>query len=273
MFGTGPDVRSFTFRFNTDMRHHLNPDDPNFEQQVRYYQARRRNRALGTGVALLCVGGFMLLHRLRVVPSIHLTWPFILIIIGLFVGLRSRFQNNGWWVLILIGTAHAIPPFHIYGDLDSTDLALPLGLIIGGCFLLFRGQKKKEYSTSVLTVENMANPESLLDINTLFGGRKEVVTSKNFAGGSVSTVFGGTELNLMQAEGMPNQVLELQIQVTFGGVELIVPSHWTVQNNISPVFGGIDDRRHIQTNDSSPNKTVLVLNGSCVFGGIEIKSY
>jgi hypothetical protein len=38
------------------------------------------------------------------------------------------------------------------------------------------------------------------------------------------------------------------------------------------IFGGVDDKRQISGVKLDPNK-VLILDGTCMFGGIEIKSY
>jgi hypothetical protein len=58
----------------------------------------------------------------------------------------------------------------------------------------------------------------------------------------------------------------------FGGTKLILPSTWEVQNDITAVLGGVDDRRQINGVIPDPNK-VLMLDGVCVFGGIEIRSF
>jgi hypothetical protein len=66
---------------------------------------------------------------------------------------------------------------------------------------------------------------------------------------------------------------ELEITAIFGGATLIVPSNWAVQTGGTvTIFGGIGDKRKITTLTESTAKT-LVLKGTMVFGGIEIKSY
>jgi len=105
-----------------------------------------------------------------------------------------------------------------------------------------------------------------------FGGRKEVVTTKDFKGGVVSATFGGVELNFMQADFTgPTAVLDLR--VSFGGVEIIVPSNWDIQNEINPSFGNVEDERSMQTPSSPENRKTLILRGNCSFGSVEIKSY
>jgi len=118
---------------------------------------------------------------------------------------------------------------------------------------------------------NTTNTEDTLNIDVAFGGRKSIVTSKNFKGGFVSTAFGGAEINLMQADSIETMYLDLK--VSFGGVEIIVPSHWEVQIEVNPSFGSVEDHRMIRTASAGEDKRTLVLRGSCAFGSIEIKSY
>ena len=76
----------------------------------------------------------------------------------------------------------------------------------------------------------------------------------------------------MQADINGRVVIELT-QV-FGGTKLVVPPHWKLQTEeVVSVFGGLDDKRPIVQNSSVDDSKVLVLRGTCIFGGIDIKSY
>ena len=63
------------------------------------------------------------------------------------------------------------------------------------------------------------------------------------------------------------------MEAVFGGVKLIVPPHWQVINQIDGVFHGVDDKRRAPAGAYTEINKTLVLNGSAVFGGIEIRSY
>jgi hypothetical protein len=233
----------------------------------------RRDGKIILGLILVAVGGLSLLHKLDIIPSLsytlHYGWPFILIIIGVLIGIRNKFQRNAWWILCLIGTVNLIPIFHI-GDTSSRELVWPAGLIILGLLLAFRQKKNGTWDRS--QTEMVTNGESTLNIDVTMGGRKEIVTSKEFRGGKISTTFGGTEVNLMQADGII-QPMVLNISVSFGSVELIVPSHWEVINEIRPSMGSVEDHRQFRTPDTGVEKRTLYLRGSCSFGSVELKSY
>jgi predicted membrane protein len=82
--------------------------------------------------------------------------------------------------------------------------------------------------------------------------------------------MGGSEIDLTQADF--TGTITIDVTAVFGGTKLLVPPTWDVQNDISAVFGGVDDKRQLAGVPLDRTK-VLVLEGSVVFGGIEIKSY
>ena len=236
----------------------------------KYREHRQRNRSFfGIGIAI--VGILLFLHTMGVLPYFDPedSWPIILIIIGVLIGIKNRFQRNAWWILIIVGLANLIPQFTIMGK-PSSHYAWPAGIIIVGLAIAFRS--RRDVCTPKYPMESNINNDSTVNIDVTFGGKKEVITSKDFRGGQVTVTFAGSELNLTQADFSEPSVV-LVCQVSFGGVEIIVPSHWEVQNEISPSFGSVEDARTIQTGTINENKKILILRGSCSFGSIEIKSY
>jgi hypothetical protein len=96
------------------------------------------------------------------------------------------------------------------------------------------------------------------------------VISKNFRGGEVSTFFGGTDINLSQADFQGSAVIHTS--TAFGGVKIIAPPHWNIKSEVLCIFGGLDDKRPQAKEGLDTTKTV-VLKGTCIFGGIDIKSF
>ena len=82
-------------------------------------------------------------------------------------------------------------------------------------------------------------------------------------------MFGGSELDFTNAD--INGVAVCDFMVAFGWMELIVPSNWDVKTEMTAILGGIEDKRS-NTSNTDPNKR-LILKGTCMFGGVEIKSY
>lgn len=217
------------------------------------------------------IGVFIMLKKMHLIP--YLDRETIMatgaIAIGLLIGIKKRFQNNAWWIFILLGVAYLIPEFEIMGT-SSSSLVLPAALIIGGFFIIARSGKKKDCTNSI---EVVTNNENTLNLDVTFGGRKEIITSKEFKGGHISATFAGAEINMVQADNK-TQPIVLDLKVSFSGIELIVPSHWEIKNDISPTFGGVEDHRSIHTpTPANEEKRVLILRGTCSFASVEIKSY
>ncbi len=102
----------------------------------------------------------------------------------------------------------------------------------------------------------------------LFGGREMASHSKRFQGGSVSCVFGGTELDLRDAELAPDAALE--VFTAFGGTEISVPYGWRVEMQGMPLFGGFENATAKDV-DLPIDAPVLAIDGIALFGAIEVK--
>jgi hypothetical protein len=66
--------------------------------------------------------------------------------------------------------------------------------------------------------------------------------------------------------------IELDLTQIFGGCKLIVPSHWEIKSELVNIFGGVEDKRPTQ-NINTDHSKVIILRGTSIFGGIEIRSY
>jgi hypothetical protein len=53
---------------------------------------------------------------------------------------------------------------------------------------------------------------------------------------------------------------------------LIIPPHWDVRTEVSNIAAGLEDKRMFREGGVDTNK-VLILKGTLLFSGLEIKSY
>jgi predicted membrane protein len=202
----------------------------------------------------------------------------ILIIVGLFVGIKTNFRDFGWLVLTGIGVFFLMDKIQY---LPLKPYILPIIIIGAGLLVLLGAFFRKPYNKpdvdSTLepvpgeTIEerNHGTTEDVMEVISIFGAAKRVVLSKNFKGGEVISVFGSSEINLTNADFKGKLVLEV-VQI-FGGTKLIIPAHWEVQSKTAAILGGIEDKRSIQS-ATDPEK-ILILEGTTIFGGITISSY
>jgi predicted membrane protein len=251
---------------------------------------RSRGRVL-TGVLLFFIGLLLLLKTSKLIwfPGWFFTWPMILIAVGLFTGLKHGFRGGAWLVLLFIGG------LFLANEMDPTwqmdRFIWPIVFIAIGIGFILRPRRhhhwrqwrryhyESKWQQQPDTVGSITNADAaagdydrrdFIDITAVFGGVKKNVLSKNFKGGDITSFMGGSEIDLSQSDFSGKIVID--VTNIFGGTKLIVPSSWDVQNDITAIFGGVDDKRQMNGVTLDPNK-VLVLDGTCMFGGIEIRSF
>lgn len=216
----------------------------------------------------MIIGLIFLLRKMDLhLPDWVFSWPMVLILIGFVMGVKRKFQGAAWFILTFVGTVflvNDIVPF----EWHLQRFFWPIILIIIGVYMIGRATSRNKRYEEIMSESSTASREDFLQSTTIFSGTNKVILSKNFQGGTVTTIFGGTELNFMQAD--INGEVILDVTTMFGGVELIVPSHWDVKIDVNTIFGGIEDKRMVVP--ASAGK-VLVLKGSCTFGGVDLKSY
>lgn len=225
------------------------------------------NGRIWGGLIVVVIGVVLLAREMDFyVPNWFFSWKMLLIGIGLYVGSKRSFKPGGWMIAVAIGVIF-IADDYVHGIYLKPYL-IPV-LVIGlGLYLIFKpksrqGQFWKENAQAYTSTDN--NWESV----SIFGGNKNII-SKDFKGGEMVTIFGGSELNMSQAD--INGVVTLEVVQIFGGTKLIVPSNWKVQTSeLVSILGGIDDKRPGSTNVDDTK--VLNLKGTSVFGGIDIRSY
>ena len=236
-----------------------------------------------TGVFILLIGIAALLKAtVTDLPDWVFSWQMLLIALGFFIGFKHGFKGFAWLILIIVGSAFLLRD--VYPELAIRRYIWPAALIALGAFLILRPRRKnwlhgsgqeKKYSaandsTTILDEEETWSQEDFVDSTSIFGGSKKNILSKEFKGGDIVNIFGGSELNFSQADikGMA----ELEITTIFGGTKLIIPANWEVKSEVVAIFGGLEDKRALQPVNESPDR-LLVLKGTVVFGGIEIKSF
>jgi predicted membrane protein len=265
-------------------------------QNNQNYRPRRSGKVMA-GLVLLAVGIIFLLKNLGYFfPDWLFSGSMALIVFGLFSSFKSNFRTPWGFVLILLGVSGLAR--RIYHIDIPWDYVWPVLIIIIGIWMIFGRNSRRHFqpledleknaenaslnASSYPSQEKMyegtnpydnvsATEDDYLDTTSVFGGTKRIVISKNFKGGEVVTVMGGAEINLSQADIQGRAILD--VTQIMGGTRIIVPANWDVKSSdMAAILGGIDDKRIIQPGGVDPNK-VLVIKGTSVLGGIDIRSY
>ena len=241
------------------------------------------------GLILIAAGGLLLARKLGAyIPDWILGWHMLLILFGLLIAFKSNFRNAGGFIMIIVGGAFLVSD--IIPGVDVHDFIWPGILILIGFAFIFKPRRhlprerrwnkwdnyrtqnfnQPEYTTTDAANFDIKDNSEFIEINAVFGGVKKIVLSKNFMGGEINTFMGGAEINLQQAD--IKQPVTLEVNNVFGGTKIVLPSNWDIKNEVTAVFGGVEDKRSINLPTPDVTKSII-LKGTCVFGGIEIKNF
>ena len=245
------------------------------------YRAGHNVGKLILGLTVLAFGVIFLLGNLNLIESHHYLryWPVILIAYGLAKLLSPR-RSGGKMFGFIVGSVGVLLLLQEFGKItwsiwDLWPLLLVLlGLsIIWGVFgrhsprVRFHGRHRYAASFGDGT-DRQVDPDSTLDVSSVFGGNERLVTSQDFRGGTISTIMGGCDIDFRQASITGGEAV-LDISVVFGGIEIRVPEDWKIVLRLNAFLGGVEDRTRKPIGDGA--KT-LVLTGSVVFGGLEVRN-
>jgi predicted membrane protein len=222
------------------------------------------------GVILTVVGLGLLLDHMGIISIDRLWqfWPLLLVIAGIF-NLRCR-EHRFWGLLLILGGAF----------LQGRELGLPyfgwvqfwpLVFISAGLLLMWNAIEARKLPAP--SPGAASDPRTTVSGVALFSGLERRVTTQDFQGGNLSAVFGGIELDLTEANMQGNEAT-LEINAVFGGAEIRVPDTWLVSYQGAPIFGGVEDKTRLRRSEdpADPARKTLILTGSVIFGGLEIKN-
>lgn len=264
------------------------------EHMMHHWEKQHRRGRFFAGLFIIGAGALFLAREMgAAIPAWFFTWQTLLIVIGLYSLLKSGFQSIGGMVMIAIGGSFLLRDY--LPEYNFSNYLWPIALIVFGLFIMLRprrgfyrarhmhrhhrhhhrhswNQGMQDPITSQERSQGPPSPTSddYIYINSVFGGVKKNVISKHFKGGEINCVFGGGEIDLTQSE--IDDSAELQVNAVLGGISLVLPAHWQVKSELSAFLGGVEDKRQAQKELTSSSKT-LVLKGTAVLGGIEIKSF
>jgi len=181
-------------------------------------------------------------------------WPLIIMVVGLSIWLGGR--NKVGLVILVFGLFLLL---NVGFNINLWSLFWPLGLIVIGVLILFKGSLKSSKDKI---------SEDYISANAIFTGLEKKVSSKDFKGGNLFVVFGGCDIDLRDVI-INKDGAKIDITTLFGGSKVIVPEKVRVLSEGSALFGGWENKAKSSTDEKAP---LLTINGTAVFGGVEIKS-
>lgn len=212
---------------------------------------------VATGICFVAIGVLLLMQRAGTIDMRQIVelWPLVLVIVGSAVvweaarggDMKGSGACAGWlfWVIVF-GLVFS----HAYDRREAAEAATGPG-----------------------TVNAFA----------LMGGARPAHAGA-FNGGSVTSVLGGTHLDLTRATLAPGETAVVDVFAVMGGTEIRVPPGWRVDIQTTTVAGGVTDQRGRGDREDSddedtgdevaelaPTAPRLVIQGVVLMAGVTVK--
>lgn len=265
------------------------------ETQMQEPATRKRTKGIGFGIILLLLGVVLLGLNTGMIPEpmryILISWQMLLIVIGIGNLFKSNHHLISGTILIAVGSFFILPriisvyPQYFPGfPADYTQLYWPLLLILAGILIIigrlfgpkwdwehWKNTNNGHHRHHRHEYRNHYTQESNPNFskNSVFSSGEHIVLDPEFKGGEMNAVFGGISLDLRRTS-LPEGVTYLEVNAVFGGITIYVPHGWNIETHLDTVFGGFQDNRLPQEITDTTQR--LVIKGSCVFGGGELRN-
>ena len=231
-------------------------------------------KGVGFGVLLILLGSIFLGFQTGLISGqlerVIVSWPMLLIFIGI-VNLFKRHWISGI-ILIVIGKFFLIPRIievypNIFPGLNSNfaHIYWPLLFILAGILILLQRFVFPQWGFGTLENKWQRKYERHQHRHYRHHHRDYSNWSANTDGFSRNSVFGSGEHIVLDPEFKGGD-----LNAVFGGITIYVPTDWFVETHLDAIFGGFQDNRMPKEPLDTTKK--LIITGSCVFGGGELRN-
>ena len=233
-------------------------------------ETKHYDRRLWFGIGVVLVGLLVLANNFGLLEyqfrRYFFRWEAILIFFGLIFLFGHRNKSTGI-ILLAIGGIFYLRDI-IGWHFNFWQLFLPSLLILIGILIIFRHRLDSDWHNRA-TQSN----EDTIDELAVFGGGDRIVMSQHFKGGKVTTIFGGLNFDMLRAKLAPG-INYIDVFCVFGGMKILVPEEWNIKIKVLTIFGDFSEKQRYIKSGSKPDKeTVLIIKGTVIFGGGELKRY
>jgi predicted membrane protein len=196
---------------------------------------------------------------------------------------HGRFWVGG--LLILLGIILLLENTGVWGFRDVVERFWPVLLILWGVSILLRrrsakGENEKEGKTQFAGGMHTSSNQEYLNETNVFGEVEVRVSSRNFRGGNVSTVFGNIVVEFSDAALAEGENI-LGVSGVFGNITVAVPKSMPFALNANALFGSIllnDDKRsgiaptlNYESPDYHSATKKIRIRVSQVFGEVQVR--
>lgn len=197
-------------------------------------------------------------------PVKIISWRLIPLIIGINALLKKDYINGT--IAVLVAIVFYIPDFLTPAERIQYYKLWPLLLVGVGLTILAKYLFPEKLGDSWTTQHLDYN--YIHESNVMAGSSKKL-TSKEFIGGKVLCLMGGSEINLAETE--LKEGANIKVNIVMGGVGLVVPKEWNIKLEVLPMMGGVDDQINKFPGHVVDPEKKLVISGFVLMGGVDIK--
>ncbi|MFN3556177.1 MAG: LiaF transmembrane domain-containing protein [Bacteroidales bacterium] len=223
------------------------------------------------GFILLLAGVVLMLRYYNLLPwdlpHYVFSWKSLLVVLGIVFMITEKNKTTGI-ILFLLGSVFVTGEIMDMRFWEVVRFAIPLVLIVAGLAILIR---KPTFTKREINIPEGADINDYINEVNIFGGGEKKLKTQNFKGGQITSIFGGSEIDMRYAQLAPG-VNAIDMLCVFGGTSIRVPEGWEIKTEVSAIFGGFSDERKLEKKDVIENpERILYIKGLVLFGGGEIK--
>ncbi len=217
------------------------------------------------GVIVIIVGVLFTLDNLDILDASNFLqyWPAGLVAVGLLKLWQTRAGQGivGGLFLVALGT------WMLLERIVAIQIRLhdvwPLFFVFAGGYMVWKG-----FGGSGSRRTRSLDDHAHLSALAIMAGVVKGSNSPAFAGGDLTAIMGGCEIDLREASIAPGTEAVFDVFAFWGGIEIRVPEDWTVVSRVTPLMGGLEDK----TRPVAGASKRLVLRGIAIMGGVGIKN-
>jgi predicted membrane protein len=215
------------------------------------------NPAVLSGVALIVVGGLLLLSQMGIIHDWFSFWAAAFFFVGLLNVVQSEKARP--WGFLLMGVG-------VLFELDQLgyvrirfETYWPLLVIAAGGMMIWRAFQAPATTSGALSPH--------LNVVAIWGGGEYRIRARDFRGGDLVAFMGGFDVDLREADIEGDQAV-INVTAFMGGGVLRVPENWAVSMQVGAFMGG----HSLKARESSKPTKTLIVKGIAVMGGIEVRN-
>lgn len=215
------------------------------------------------GVVLIILGVIIGINSLGIadIDIFFDGWWTLFILVPSFIGLFTDSDKKGHFIGLVVGGALLLACQGIIQFELIAKLILPFILIVIGLSFIFNEGIKKNITKKI----HETKEGELESIVATFAEQKIGKENEKFKGAVIDSIFGGVVLDLRKAKLEPEVIIKAN--AIFGGITIKVPEGIQIKIKATPIFGGVSNK--VENKENS--KTVIYLDATAIFGGVDIK--